>query len=121
MRKLKSVPKLLKDAQQVFNRYIRHRDSGLPCISCGSYDTAHASHYFSAGKFSALRFNEWNVNASCVTCNTYLHGNLIMYRMGLIKKIGEKAVLQLESEALANRLKKWDREELQEIISKYKI
>jgi len=115
----KPLPKMLAKAQEVFNRYIRFRDQGLPCISCGSPNTAHASHYFSVGQFSALRFNEWNCHSSCVKCNTYLHGNLIMYRIGLVKRIGEKAVLELERDAMENRLKKWDREELEEIIKKY--
>jgi hypothetical protein len=42
-----------------------------------------------------------------------------MYRMGLIKRIGEKAVLELERDAMENRVKKWTREELAEIIKKY--
>jgi hypothetical protein len=42
-----------------------------------------------------------------------------MYRIGLVKRIGEKAVLELEREAMENRLKKWDRQELEEIIKKY--
>jgi hypothetical protein len=41
--------------------------------------------------------------------------------MGLIKRIGEKAVLELERDAIENRVKKWSREELEEIIEKYKI
>ena len=30
-----SLPKMLEKTQRVFNSYIRSRDSGLPCISCG--------------------------------------------------------------------------------------
>jgi hypothetical protein len=83
-------------------------------------DTAHASHYFSAGQFPAVRFDTRNVNASCVKCNTYLHGNLIMYRIGLCERIGEDKVQEMEHEATANRLKKWTREELETIIQTYK-
>jgi len=49
-----------------------------------------------------------------------LHGNQVMYRVGLVKKIGEKAVAELESMYINNRIKKWTREELEEIINKYK-
>ena len=113
-----SQSKLLKKAQIVFNRWIRRRDEGLPCISCGSYETAHASHYFSVGQFSGLRFDEVNVNASCVKCNTWLHGNLAMYRIGLVRKYGEEAVKDLEERA--GQLHKWDRETLENLINKYK-
>jgi Zn-dependent M16 (insulinase) family peptidase len=51
----------------------------------------------------------------------YKHGNQAMYRIGLVERIGEKAVKELEFEAVNNRLKKWTRTELNELIDKYKI
>lgn len=42
-----------------------------------------------------------------------------MYRIGLVARIGEDKVKQLEQLALDNRIKKWTREELNEIIEKY--
>ena len=118
--KKESVPKLLEKAQRVFNAYIRGRDEGLTCISCGGYGNQ-AGHYFPVKGFSALRFNEWNVNLQCPGCNMWLHGNQAMYRIGLVKKIGERAVMELEAEAIANRVKKWSAEEVKEIIEKYTI
>jgi len=50
----------------------------------------------------------------------YLHGNLIMYRQGLVNRYGEEFVLKLEAEADNNRLKKWSRDELEIIIETYK-
>ena len=118
--KLKSLPKLMKDAQQIFNRYVRKRDEGLKCISCGSDKANQAGHWISVKQSSALRYHEWNVNLQCAGCNLYLHGNQVMYRVGLVKKIGEKAVAELESIFMNQRLKKWSREELEEIMNKYK-
>jgi len=43
-----------------------------------------------------------------------------MYRVGLVKKIGEKALCELESLYIGNRIKKWGRAELEDIINKYK-
>ena len=48
---LKTVQDLMKEAQVAFNAYIRERDKGKPCISCGKplkgkYD---AGHFFSSG------------------------------------------------------------------------
>jgi hypothetical protein len=118
--KLKPIPKLTKDAQQVFNKYIRTRDNGMVCISCGSDKANQAGHWISVRQSSALRFHEWTVNLQCASCNLYLHGNQVMYRVGLVNRIGEKAVCELESLYIGNRVKKWDRAELEEIINKYK-
>jgi len=118
--KLKSIPKLTKEAQQVFNKYIRTRDHGMNCISCGSDKANQAGHWISVKQSSALRYHEWNVNLQCAGCNLYLHGNQVMYRVGLVQKIGEKAVAELESMYINQRIKKWTREELEDIINKYK-
>ena len=118
--KLKPISKLTKDAQQVFNKYIRMRDESMVCISCGSDKANQAGHWISVKQSSALRFHEWNVNLQCAGCNLYLHGNQVMYRVGLVKKIGEKAVCELESLYIGNRVRKWDRSELEDIINKYK-
>jgi len=118
--KLKPIPKLTRDAQQVFNKYIRTRDEGMVCISCGSDKANQAGHWVSVKQSSALRFHEWNVNLQCAGCNLYLHGNQVMYRVGLVKKIGEKAVCELESLYIGNRIRKWGRSELEDIINKYK-
>jgi hypothetical protein len=118
--KAKPLPKLIKDTQQVFNKYVRTRDQGLVCISCGKDNANQAGHYFPVKGFSALRFHEWNVNLQCAGCNMYLHGNMGLYRVGLVNKIGESAVNELEAIAIGQRIKKWDRGELEELINKYK-
>lgn len=110
---------LKKKAQDSFNAWIRKRDAGKQCISCPSYKIDHASHYFSAGNYNFLRFHEDNVHGSCVKCNTFLHGNLIEYRKGLIKRIGIERVENLEQLASMNRVFKNDRFLFIEIIEKY--
>ena len=111
----------LKKAQIVFNAWIRERDKGLPCISCGTTKTIQwdAGHYMPAGANAALRFDENNVNKQCCYCNdgSKLSGNLIKYRIGLVKKIGEDAVVSLETN---KEIKRWTIEELKEICQKYK-
>lgn len=119
-KKLIPLPKLLAKCQQVFNAYIRARDRDKGCISCGSYKVEHASHYFSMGHYSALRFTEDNVQGSCVRCNKWLHGNLLEYRKGLLKRIGEKRLNMLELSSDLRRAKKWDRIELEALIQHYK-
>ena len=98
--KLKSRSDWLKDTQVVFNKYIRLRDQDDGCISCGSKSAYayHAGHYRSIGSAGHLRFNEQNCHRQCSACNTHLSGNLIRYRLGLIRKIGIHAVETLESD-----------------------
>ena len=119
-KKLETLQDLLKSTQKVFNLYIRLRDKNLNCISCNkpTNKKENASHYIASGKSKFLTFNEDNVHKSCEYCNTYLHGNLLEYRINLIKKIGIEKVEYLED----NRhiTKKYSRSELLAITEKYK-
>ena len=117
--KLVPLPKLLKKTETVFNAYIRRRDEGLKCISCDRPGNQ-AGHYFPVKGYSSLRFNEYNVNLQCPGCNLFKHGNQAMYRIGLVERIGEEAVKELEKMAVTDRVKKWQRFELEEIINRYK-
>lgn len=110
----------LKIAQTTFNKFIRLRDAGLPCISCGEKinGVKHASHFFSAGGHSNLRFHEDNVFTSCFKCNVMLSGNQLEYRKRLIDKIGSERVQWLEDNS--HVVKKWEIDELKELIKIYK-
>lgn len=110
---------MLKKAEKVCNEYIRQRDKDLPCISCASENANQAGHYISVRLSSYLRFDERNINRQCAGCNMWKHGNPIFYRRELVKKLGEFEVEKLERDAIENRLKKWTRSELQEIIEYY--
>ena len=119
MPKSTPLPKLIKKAQEVFNKYIRNRDAEMSCISCGQwYDYWDAGHYVPVKNSSFLRFHEWNVHKECKRCNGFDEFHLIGYRRNLVNKIGEDAVKWLEDNR--HQVKKWSREELEEIIKKYK-
>ena len=119
MKKLIPLPKLLKKAEKVFNAWVRERDRDKGCISCGG-NVDHAGHYFSMGHHSALRFSEDNVHGQCVRCNVFLHGNLIEYGQGIIKRYGVPTHFGLLNKS-RNAVKKWSREELEAIIKIYKV
>ena len=97
-----------KEAQSAFNRYIRIRDEGKECVSCGNpligksnYLTGSAidaSHYRSRGAASHLKFNVFNVHSACTRCNRELSGNAVEYRIRLIDRIGLEKVEKLESD-----------------------
>ena len=117
-----SVAQLKKKAQIVFNRWVRLRSEGEPCISCGSPNTSTASHFYSAGHYNALRFTEDNCWLACHRCNYFLSGNLNQYRINLEKKIGKERLKKLDELAAIskrNRSFKWGRFDLIEIIQKY--
>ena len=118
--KLKSRSEWLKDAQSVFNKFIRLRDKNEPCISCGKYHTGqyHAGHYRSVGACPELRFCELNVHKQCAPCNDHKSGNIIEYRINLVKKIGVDKVEWLERQD--HEPKKYTIEDCKEIIKYYK-
>lgn len=98
LEKLKSRSDYLKELQTVFNQFIRLRDKNEPCISCGRFHQGqwHAGHYRSVGACPELRFNEDNVHKQCSVCNNHKSGNVIEYRIHLVRKIGVQRVEFLE-------------------------
>ena len=100
-RQLKPLQKLASEAQSAFNRYIKARDCGKPCISCSIADNGlhqrHASHYMNTKDNPGLRFNTFNVHTSCQRCNRLMSGNLVRYRQALVKVVGESRVEWFET------------------------
>ncbi|MGL5219617.1 MAG: recombination protein NinG [Plesiomonas shigelloides] len=105
-----------KRAQAAFNAYIRERDAGLPCVSCDHPDDGsrqrHASHFRSVGACSSMRFHPDNVWAACSICNNHLSGNVANFKTKLIAMLGAEKVEWIESQP---RVRRWTREELEEI------
>lgn len=89
---VKPLSYFARQAQQAFNAYIRERDSGLPCISCGRHHDGqyHAGHFKTVGAHPELRFNEDNAHGQCAPCNNHLSGNIANYTPNLIAKIGRE-------------------------------
>jgi len=68
LEKMKGIPELTREAQTACNAYIRARDNGKPCISCGaplnnegSGGGLDAGHYRSRGGAPHLRCHEDNI------------------------------------------------------------
>jgi hypothetical protein len=112
------ISDLKKEAQKLCNKYIRLRDKDRPCISCEKKPIEHAGHYIAQGSSGALRYFVDNIHGQCSQCNVWGHGNLLEYRIGLVKKIGRERVEYLEEHR--HDIKKWTREELEELINTYK-
>ena len=113
----KGIKHWIKETQKVFNRYIRTRDHGLACISCGRFsEFMDAGHFKSVGGHFALRFDEKNVHGQCQSCNRFNGGRLIEYRDGLILRYGQELVDYLEG---PHDLKHYTIDDLKALRKKY--
>ena len=117
--KLKSLTDHLREAQTVFNSWIRERDKHLPCVSCGMVGNCqwHAGHFRTTKAAPQLRFNEDNCWKQCAQCNNHLSGNVTEYRIELVKRIGLERVEALENN---NDLHRYTIDEAKVIKAKYK-
>ena len=97
--KIKTKSDYEKELEIIFNAFIRERDKGKPCISCdalyGTYEV-NAGHFYPAGSYKNLRFNELNVHNQCIHCNKHKHGNLIEYAERLPLRIGIQSFEELK-------------------------
>lgn len=118
----KDLNALIRLADKYFNHFIRLRDADKPCISCEKGKPEQACHYYSAGNYKMLRYNEINVNGGCLQDNYYKGGNLAEYRIRLIEIVGMDKVLELDRLAAYSKKNpfKWDRMSLIETIKKYR-
>jgi hypothetical protein len=132
-----SLPKLIKEAEKVFNTFIRERDR-LKDLGDGQYfycptcrrqkriigDNYQACHCFPGGEGKYLwhKFNEDNVFGGCKHCNYYQHGTNYEYNDWVRNKIGEERYQKLldANDYFRRNGYKWDRFTLIEIIEKYK-
>lgn len=114
----------LDRAQKAFNKFIKARDFGMPCVCCGEpmdwyqnkdIDAGHLRTVAAAGH---LRFHEDNCHAQRVYCNRNKAGNQADYRANVVQRIGQDRVDALFND---NRIKNWTREELTEIWQIYTL
>jgi hypothetical protein len=116
--KLKTRQDWLKEAQQAFNAWVRERDHEQPCISCGTTSAKwDAGHYRTVKAAPALRFDPRNCHKQCAQCNTFDAGNIVEYRLSLIRRIGADAVDSLEG---PHEAKKYTIDDLREIRDHYR-
>jgi len=129
--KNKSYSSLHRTAKKWFNKNIRLRDTDDNghgnCIATGKplrYGTkeAQAGHFFAAGKYKALEFNEDNVHLQSLQDN-YYGKDFATYAINLRNKIGDERLDKLNQLALISKREKFqeDRFLMIEIIETYKV
>lgn len=107
-------------ASMAVNKFIRFRDRGKPCISCGAKWRAdfQAGHLFSGGGHSSVRFDELNINAQCVECNSGSNFDQGAYITELIRRTSAEEFEEMK--ARAYEVKSYSIEELNRIVLTYK-
>lgn len=120
----KGIKELKELAQTVVNRYVRNlyggTDGTTRCYTCLRWESTKlmdASHFISV-RHQSTRFDLNNLRSCCQDCNRLNYGNLKRFRQHLVQEIGENAVEELEMRS--KEVKQWAKEELLEIIAKYK-
>lgn len=119
---LKTDSQLKQEAQREFNAFIRVRDEGDPCISCGETNPPDlhggqwdCGHFKTVGGFPELRFIECNAFRQCKSCNagSAKYGAKAasverMYRASLVEKFGQELVDWLDGPHEITRYRRED-------------
>ena len=117
--RVKPKGQYMREAQAAFNAWVRERDDKLPCISCGRHHQGKydAGHYRTVGSNPALRFEPLNCAKQCVPCNQHKSGDIVNYRIELVKRIGAELVEWLEG---PHEPKRYTIEDLKAITAEYR-
>jgi hypothetical protein len=117
--RVKPKGQYMREAQTAFNAWVRERDAKLPCISCGRHHEGKydAGHYRTVGSNPALRFEPLNCHRQCSPCNTHKSGDIVNYRIELVKRIGAELVEWLEG---PHEPKRYTIEDLKAITAEYR-
>jgi hypothetical protein len=100
---LKQNPLKIKidERQKEVNAFVRQRDKGKPCISCGIMGVKlEAGHYISRARSSKMRYDLDNIHGQCWNCNNILHGNHEGFKKGLIERYGKEYLENLDNKLL---------------------
>jgi len=120
--KEKSTAQLIQVCQVKFNAYVRARDKGLPCISCGAPHPTDAGHLFKKSTRPAMRFDSRACYAQCRECNSMHDGNYENFCKGIAARHGVEFLTEVIQDANNSRKTdhKWSRDELEAMILFYK-
>lgn len=116
---MKTLADLKAEAQKEVNAYVRLRDHGLPCISCGKpwQETFQAGHYRTRGAAGHIALDPRNIAGQCTQCNLHRHGNQIGFRAGLVARHSEDFVQALEND---NEVVRLERDVLRQVKTIYR-
>ena len=113
---------LVKKLDAVFSIYIRNRyavNEIAECYTCGKkehWKKQHAGHFASRRHYST-RWNEYNVQVQCPSCNIWQQGMQFQFGKNLCLQYGDNFADELMIES--KQIRKFTDVELQELIEHY--
>lgn len=113
---------LIKKLDAVFSIYIRNRyavNEIAECYTCGKkehWKKQHAGHFASRRHYST-RWNEYNVQVQCPSCNIWQQGMQFQFGKNLCLQYGDNFADDLMIES--KQIRKFTDVELQELIEHY--
>lgn len=114
-----ALKRALEATKKAVHTYVRKRDKGKPCISCGEpwHEDFQAGHFHKAELFETLKFHLDNIHGQCPGCNIFNEGNLEQYNINLPLRIGAERFNELQRLAQIDKhfSKVWNVENLKEI------
>jgi hypothetical protein len=122
-----TLGKLKKQAWALLSRIVRYQAESpvgphmIQCYTCGQWappKEMQAGHAI-PGRTGSVLFDEEIIKPQCYRCNVALRGNYPLFTTRLIRERGldwwEKKLL------LTHQVRKWTRQELEELIEGYKV
>lgn len=116
VRKKPSIKALRNKLDQVFSEFIRQRDEGKPCISCGKMAPLQCGH-FVRRQHKAGRWDEHNAHGQCVYCNKWGNGRELEHYEAIITKYGIDEARRIRS--LQSTTVQFIRSDYEAMISRY--
>ncbi len=87
-----------KKLDTVFSQFIRLRDNGKGCYTCGvkrTWKELQCGH-FCPRQYLSLRYDERNCHSQCYACNMLYNGQPSRYAINLKRDYGEGIIEELE-------------------------
>lgn len=114
-----ALKKAHSNTKTIVHAYIRQRDSGKPCVSCGNEwkPNFQAGHFYAAGSYETLKYNVFNISGQCQQCNLRKEGDFAGYSLNLPDRIGLENYNELVRLAGIDKqaVKVWNLENLKEV------
>ncbi len=79
------------NARKAVNAFVRIRDEGLPCISCGEFKPHTAGHQRTVASSPEIQFDTRNINGQCSGCNS---GQTKFKKDGTVKQKYDDGIIE---------------------------
>ena len=103
-KKKSGLKSLVRKAWKLQSEYSRRKDADfkgmVPCITCGTvkhWKEMHAGHFFHGSKQRPISYDDRNIHAQCVSCNTYKGGMRDAYSVRVKNRYGPEVLDELEA------------------------